>query len=458
MHFYWLSESFRARFSLMTDKASNAEIERRIRDGVELRGATPWILMFAILVASIGLNVNSTAVIIGAMLISPLMGPIMGVGHGVAVYDFALVRRSFWNLAIATLISLTVSSLYFLVTPLSDAQSELLARTSPTLWDVLIALFGGLAGIVGATREERSHVVPGVAIATALMPPLCTAGYGLATGQWAYFGGAFYLYAINCVFIGVATILGIRALRFPYHNFVEKGMERRVRLVLLVVAAATSLPAAYLGANLVRDQLYKGRALEFVRREFVFPNVYVASAKVDVHARRVEVSLIGDPVDRARLDEVEARMQRDGMEGTQLAVHQASENDKLDVTALRTSLLGDLYRDSREALRQKDAELEQLRKELAQRDGMRNMADDLAQEIRAQVPSAGVVVVAEGLRKDRDSTKPALVVHIASSAPVDDESRTRLRAWLQVRTKADPVLLQVEEPPPPPPQRGQKKR
>ena len=205
------------RFSLFDDKAADEEIERRIRDGVDLSGATPWILIFAIFVASVGLNVNSTAVIIGAMLISPLMGPIMGAGLGVAVYDFDLVKRALTNLAIATLISLVVSALYFFVSPLHEAQSELLARTTPTVWDVLIALFGGLAGIIGMTRQEKSNVIPGVAIATALMPPVCTAGFGIATGQWSFVVGALYLYTINCVFIGLATVIGIRVLKLKRH-------------------------------------------------------------------------------------------------------------------------------------------------------------------------------------------------------------------------------------------------
>lgn len=168
-----LSHALADRFSLFADKAEDVEIERRIRDGVELSGATPWVLIFAIFVASVGLNVNST-VIIGAMLISPLMGPIMGAGLGVAIYDFELVKHAISNLGIATAISLIVSTLYFSISPLQDAQSELLARTTPTVWDVLIAIFGGLAGIVGATRQEKSNVIPGVAIATALMPPVCT--------------------------------------------------------------------------------------------------------------------------------------------------------------------------------------------------------------------------------------------------------------------------------------------
>ena len=179
-----LRRSLAVRFSLHQDKADPAVIDASLRAGAELTGANAWILIFAIFIASIGLNVNSTAVIIGAMLVSPLMGPIMGIGYGVGIYDFALIRRSFANLGVATLISLTTSTLYFLISPLAEAQSELLARTTPTIWDVMIALFGGLAGVVGATRKEKSNVIPGVAIATALMPPLAVVGFGLAVANW----------------------------------------------------------------------------------------------------------------------------------------------------------------------------------------------------------------------------------------------------------------------------------
>ena len=171
-----------------------------ISKNVEFKGANLWILIFAILVASVGLNVNSTAVIIGAMLISPLMGPIMGVGLAAGINDFELLKKSLKNLGIAIAISIITSTIYFSFTPLNDAQSELLARTEPSIWDVLIALFGGLAGIVAGSRKEKSNAIPGVAIATALMPPLCTAGYGLATGNVYYFFGAFYLFFINSVF------------------------------------------------------------------------------------------------------------------------------------------------------------------------------------------------------------------------------------------------------------------
>ena len=199
-----LLSNVRSYFSLAADKEDEQEVVEQVRAAVVFRGPNLWILIFAILIASLGLNVNSTAVIIGAMLVSPLMGPIIGMGLSVGIRDTDLLRRSVKNYAVATLISIVTATIYFLISPLGDAQSELLARTSPTLFDVLIAFCGGAAGVLALTTKSKGQVIPGVAIATALMPPLCTAGYGLATAQWSYFLGAFYLF----------FILGVKLLKF----------------------------------------------------------------------------------------------------------------------------------------------------------------------------------------------------------------------------------------------------
>ena len=191
-------------FVIMQDMEDEQEIVKQITSGVSFRGANLWVLIFAIFIASLGLNVNSTAVIIGAMLISPLMGPIIGMGLAMGINDLNLMRRAVKNFGVATLISVLTAMVYFLITPLGEAQSELLARTSPTIYDVLIATFGGAAGILALCTKGKGNVIPGVAIATALMPPLCTAGYGLATGHFLYFLGAFYLFFINTVFISLA--------------------------------------------------------------------------------------------------------------------------------------------------------------------------------------------------------------------------------------------------------------
>jgi uncharacterized hydrophobic protein (TIGR00271 family) len=200
-------------FSLHYEKEDFNTVITGIESGISFRGTNLWILIFAIFVASLGLNVNSTAVIIGAMLISPLMGPIMGIGLGIGINDPLLLRRAISNFAIATIVALTTSTIFFLLSPLNDAHSEILARTSPNIYDVLIALFGGFAGIIATSTRQKGNVIPGVAIATALMPPLCTAGYGLATWQMNFFLGAFYLFIINTVFIALATLLIVRLLR-----------------------------------------------------------------------------------------------------------------------------------------------------------------------------------------------------------------------------------------------------
>ena len=205
MELYVILSKIKAHFTVMQDMEDEKEIVAQITSGVSFRGANLWVLIFAIFIASLGLNVNSTAVIIGAMLISPLMGPIIGMGLAIGINDFQLLRRAAKNFAIATVISILTATVYFLITPLGEAQSELLARTSPTIYDVLIATFGGAAGILALCTKGKGNVIPGVAIATALMPPLCTAGFGLASGHLLYFLGAFYLFFINTVFISLST-------------------------------------------------------------------------------------------------------------------------------------------------------------------------------------------------------------------------------------------------------------
>lgn len=229
-------------FDLRSDQGDVQSIDAEIRKGARLGGTNMWVLMFAILIASIGLNVNSTAVIIGAMLISPLMGPIIAIGYGVGVYDFALIRRAFINLGVFVAISLLTSTLYFAVTPLSEAQSELLARTTPNLWDVLIAFFGGAAGMVALTRKNISPITPGVAIATALMPPLCTAGYGLANGNVPFVLGALFLFSINSVFIALATIVFAKLLKLPKFTQIDPGVHTRTHLITAIAVLVTVIP------------------------------------------------------------------------------------------------------------------------------------------------------------------------------------------------------------------------
>ena len=217
--------------------------------------------MCAILVASVGLNMNSTAVIIGAMLISPLMGPINGMGYGIATYDMPLFRRAVKNFTFAVGVSLITSALYFFITPVSTAHSELLARTSPTIYDVLIAFFGGLAGILAISSKLKGNVIPGVAIATALMPPICTAGYGLATLQFNFVFGALYLFTINTVFIAVAALLVCQVLKFPIRSVVDPQKRKGVNRIISAVLLITTVPSIILGYNLVQQENFNEAAI-----------------------------------------------------------------------------------------------------------------------------------------------------------------------------------------------------
>lgn len=314
-------------FNLLNDREDERQVVEQVSAGVVFRGTNLWILMFAILIASLGLNVNSTAVIIGAMLVSPLMGPIIGLGLAVGINDYDLLRRALRNYGIATLISVVTAMLYFLLSPISEARSELLARTSPTLYDVLIAFCGGAAGVLALTTKSKGQVIPGVAIATALMPPLCTAGYGLATAQWSYFFGAFYLYFINSVFIALATFLGVKLLRF--HTLPSISPERALygRRVVTVVVVLTLIPAAWMTFNIVKKEVRERSVRQFVSHELVQAGTQILSSTIDHDTLRVVA--VGRPIADTGIDEARLRMADYGLKKYPLMVIQGSDNEGL---------------------------------------------------------------------------------------------------------------------------------
>lgn len=311
-------------FELHSDKASEEDVVLSIKGGSVFRGTNLWLLVFAIFVASIGLNTNSTAVIIGAMLISPLMGPIVGAGLALAINDFALLKKALGNLLVATLIAMAVSTIYFFITPLRDAQSELLARTSPNIYDVLIALFGGLAGIVGVSRKEKSNVIPGVAIATALMPPLCTAGYGIATAQLQYMLGAFYLYLINCTFICIATFLMVKYLRFKPVQYVDKQQAIRIRSIMSTAVAIMVLPAIFFAWQVVQENKFRKKANRFVEEQFIAKEHIVLSKKINTGVpASIELIVLDKKFSEAELDTLQQLVKINyGMPNTRLLIRQ----------------------------------------------------------------------------------------------------------------------------------------
>lgn len=442
-----LYATLRGRFDLSKDQAQPAVIDAEMREGAEFRGTNLWLLIFAIVIASVGLNVNSPAVIIGAMLVSPLMGPIMGAGYGAAVADFPLVRRSALNLGLAVLASLAASAAYFGLTPLQAAHSELLARTSPTLWDVLIALFGGLAGMIGATRTQRSNVLPGVAIATALMPPLCTAGYGIATQNLAYFGGAFYLFCINSVFIAAASFSVARFLRLPEVGHADAAAARRAHRWLLLLVASTGLPSLVLAERLVRREIYTAKADTFLAGAFP-PDAarFVVAREVDPGSRTIRVSVVGAPVTDAERQALEAMLPVVGLEDSTLVLRQ-DEGPQVDVAALREDLVGELYQRTLAELADRERTITDLRSQVASAESAAAEVTRIEREAAAQVGEVRRVV----LSSHRAEGATVWVLLLEGASPLPDADRERLTAWLRVRTGSPEVwVVEVPAPAPPP--------
>ncbi|MFY9261364.1 MAG: TIGR00341 family protein [Gallionella sp.] len=441
------------RFSLHADQSSFAEIDRNIRDGVEIKGTNLWLLMLAIFIASVGLNVNSTAVIIGAMLISPLMGPIMGVGYGAGINDSDLIRRSIGNLLISIGIALFTSTLYFWVSPLSTAQSELLARTTPSIWDVLIALFGGLAGIIASTRKEKSNVIPGVAIATALMPPLCTAGYGIANGSLDMFMGAFYLFFINGVFIAFATLMVISYINPPHKRFVSKALEGTVKKYTYIVVVLTILPSIYLAYGLVTREMFSARANEFIKHEVVFENSFIAKREILADQKIIDLSIVGQQIDGQRLAALQRKLGDYHIPNAKLIVHQTVIKE-LDEASLRKSLLSDVISKNQEVFDSKNQQIQDLKQQVADFKAQKMqqtsyLADQqkIFDEFLAQYPQVQKLAIAKTTEYQPSSAVQAtvLLVNVTTNKPFSKEDRRRSAAWLQVRAGVDSVKLIIEK-------------
>ena len=317
----------------MSGNYSTREFREKLYDDLHVRLRDTVILMCSIFIASIGLNMNSTAVVIGAMLISPLMTPIVGLGFGLAIFDTRLIKQSLQVLLTQVLVSLLVSTLYFWISPLSYASSELIARTSPTIWDVLIAIAGGIAGFIGSRKKEANNIVPGVAIATALMPPICTAGYGLANGNVRFLFGALYLFLINCVFIMLINIVGTRIFmrKSPLSSFNELNIKMKIGLISLIVLLV--LPASYSAVTLTMDQARKEGIKQFVENEFanhtVINQVYKSSNN------ELVLTVVGDPISEEELETIRQKQDSYGIQSVQLKVKQFHNSAKLDSETIK---------------------------------------------------------------------------------------------------------------------------
>ena len=426
-----------------------------IKRDIDFRGPNVWILIFSILIASIGLNVNSTAVVIGAMLISPLMGPILGVGLSVGTNDTETLNRSLRSFLTMVIISLLTSTFYFLVSPLDDAVPELLARTRPTLLDVFVAFFGGAAGIVAGARKEKTNVIPGVAIATALMPPLCTAGYGLASGELYYFFGALYLFLINSIFISIATFLGVRYLKFPLVEFVDPVREKRAKRYIIGLVMLIVLPSAWIFWQVVQESIWYREANTFIEEEIHYEE-NVISNKVLTYGDSTQTIMIFMDGGKTIPDEVINAWQADliakGMKRTTLKIIQSGadmEEYSRMMERYKSETFKELYQYNQEALANKDKQIEFLEQELFKMYQDTIPFRNIVREMQVQYEGLSKIAYARSYESNFEKIDTINLFLVEWSTPIsNDEIRAveaKMQKWLKVRLNLDSVRVQAYE-------------
>lgn len=452
---------FKNLYELLTDildirSGSNVEkTNEAIQEDIEFRGANVWALIASIIIASIGLNINSTAVVIGAMLISPLMGPIIGTGWSIAVNDIDALNKSMKNYFVMVILGITTSFIYFYISPLRAPSAEMIGRTSPTILDLFIAFFGGIAGIVSMSKSGKVNVILGVAIATALIPPLCTAGYGLAEGNMEFFGGAAYLFLINSVFIGLASFIMIRYLRFPLKTYLDPKKDKKVKRVLIGFGILVMIPSAYTFYVSIMNFRFKSEAERFVKTEIIHDRSKVLkmeSTKGD-SINTIELYMIGEGVDSLTLANWSKKMKDYNLNNTLLHVYQDRDGSSGEISGdleniVRTNVVEDLYRKSQEILESKEQKIRFLERTVAGYRSQSFRAMDIGPEARTIIPQVDKVAVGESYSVsesgDIDTLYSMLVTWKSDKKfrkKEKNEAREKLRQWLAVRLKKDSVIV-----------------
>ena len=438
-----LWQNIKGYFNALPDKENETEFIKQISSGVTFHGANLWVLIFAIFIASLGLNVNSTAVIIGAMLISPLMGPIIGMGLAVGIDDFDLLKRSVKNYLLTTVISVITATIYFMISPLSEAQSELLARTSPTLYDVLIAIFGGAAGILALSTKGKGNVIPGVAIATALMPPLCTAGYGLAVGEISFFFGALYLFFINTVFIALSTFIGVRMLRFQHRTFADAAALQRVRKYIFAIVVITMIPATYMTTQIIRESIQNNNTQQFVKNELSLKETQIISYKRNDESKTIRIVAVGENIGEDAVEQAQKKLKKYSLEDYKLVIIQGSQAYN---TLQQEDLSDKSLSETKEQLIVQSEQLKSLENKLKLYTGYEALSKEVSKEIKAICPQVNTISLSSVSeeRTDTLATKHYVLALIGYKKSLSIGEQQQLQRWLKTRSKADSLHLVLQ--------------
>ena len=415
-----------------------------IRSGIAFRGPNVFILACAIVIASVGLNLNSIPVIIGAMLISPLMGPILGFGLGLGTNDTSLVKEALKNFVVMVVISILASTIFYLISPLElEQQTELLARTNPTLYDVFIALFGGFAGILENSRKEKGGtVIPGVAIATALMPPLCTVGYGISHLDPHFIIGALYLFIINTVFITLATFVTVKYLHFPHVETDDARQRRSARWITLILVILL-VPSVFSAVQMIQDNNFARSAQKLVMQNKNLGKSYIYDYKVDLEERphKLELYLAGERMESSARERIYLDAEENGITRSQIIIHEdaAFQNEIMSESEIIRGIL-DGHNRQVDALQ---SQVDSLTSTLEFLRAGQLPSELITREIAAQYAGVQEVTLTRGesVAADDGSTKPAVVAIIRSTIPLKTAERDRIQQWLRVRLAVDDVTV-----------------
>ena len=439
-------------FDIRSDTDRDATIDA-VKKDISFKGHTAWILIFSIFVASIGLNVSSTAVVIGAMLISPLMGPIVGIGLSVAINDVETLRRSLINLGVMVFLSVLTAFLYFKLSPLTEETPELIARTYPTILDVLIAIFGGLGLIVAKTKSGTiASVIFGVAIATALMPPLCTVGYGLAIGNASYAGGALYLFSINAVFIALSTFIVSKILRFPLVRYANSKRRKRTAQIASLIAIAVMVPSVWLFIKLLDQQVFENKTKEFVKNIIKYEGAEVVKFTQDYKSKNIDVYLIGRPVPQNKINEWLQKLEKtESLEETRLRIYQGADQSGEMAAKLsgeiKAGILEDLYVKNEQRIQDKDEKIRFLENEVALMKVQNVPFKELSEELKINYEGVETFSYSNKITTNFQKTDTLAVINIRWKKDVSSKERRtdlkKIESWLKFKLKLD--TLQVSE-------------
>ena len=423
--------------NLHNGEEEKEKVLENVKASISFKGANLWILASAIVIASVGLNVNSTAVIIGAMLISPLMGPIVGAGFALAIHDFDLLKRSGKNLLISTFVSLFVATFYFLISPFKETQSELLARTSPNIYDVLIAFFGGLVGVIALTRVEKGNPIPGVAIATALMPPLCAAGYGLAIGNFSYFAGALYLYTINCFFICISTFLIIKYLKYEPVKTLNPKSEKQIKYGITVLILIMIIPSFYLAYNLFEEKKYTQKIETFIKNEFT-NNGYTLIYKHIKHnsnPKKVELAFLTKNFTQEEQNTLAQKLTLYNISNTKLDIKQ-------DTKDVKNEILNEIGNQNK-ILSEKDFIIKNLQNELRK---YKVDNDHTLKEVSILFPELKNVSLGRHIiNQHSDSAKIITVLMYQIENKKAKIEKDKIKQWLNQKLNTEDVIIVKQE-------------